>query len=546
MSVSFAAVLLTAVVGAEPAPSGPVRPFESPAALAPAGKIDELVFARLKKLGLQPSPLCSDAVFLRRTYLDVIGTLPTAKEAREFLSDSNPQKRQVLIDRLLERDEFADYWAMQWSDVLRIKAEFPINLWPNAAQAYYHWIRTSIRENKPYDRFARELLTSSGSNFRVPPVNFYRAIQSRQPTAIAQSVALALMGARAEKWPSDRLAGMSAFFSKVGYKSTAEWKEEIVFFDPNLTPAKPAGNSAAAPAAPVFPDAGTIYGWSAAHIPPDRDPREVFADWLIRAENPWFARNIVNRLWYWLDGRGIVHEPDDIRPDNPPSNPELLAYLERELVAAHYDLKHVYRLILNSKTYQLSSLARDPQAGGSKPEAEANFAFYPLRRLEAEVLIDAICQVTGTTENYSSAIPEPFTFLPEGQRSIALPDGSITSPFLEEFGRPPRDTGLESERNNRVTAAQRLHMLNSTHIQRKLAQGPWLQDLLAGGPRAPSTDGRRPLVESIYLTTLSRLPTEQEMTIALAYMDPSKRVRREAVVDLAWALVNSAEFMYRH
>ena len=223
-------------------------------------------------------------------------------------------------------------------------------------------------------------------------------------------------------------------------------------------------------AAADFPD-GTP-----ARIPPDRDPREVFADWLIDAKNPWFARNIVNRTWCWLDGRGIIHEPDDIRPDNPPSNPELLAYLEQELVASHYDLKHLYRLILNSKTYQLSSLGR-----GSRPEAEANFAFYPLRRLEAEVLIDAICQVTGTTEKYSSAIPEPYTFLPEGHRSIALPDGSITSPFLEEFGRPPRDTGLESERNNRVTAAQRLHMLNSTHIQRKLEQGPRIQGLLAAG-----------------------------------------------------------------
>jgi hypothetical protein len=529
MSIPFAAVLLTAVLGAQPAPTAAVRPFESPAALTPAGKIDELVFARLKKLGLQPSPLCSDAVFVRRAYLDVIGTLPTAAEAKAFLADANPDKRRVLIDRLLERDEFADYWAMKWSDLLRIKAEFPINLWPNAAQAYYHWVRTSIRDNKPYDRFARELLTSSGSNFRVPPVNFYRALQSKQPTAIAQSVALALMGVRAEKWPPDRLAGMSLFFAKVGYKSTSEWKEEIVFFDPNLAPAKPADKSAAAPATPVFPDG------KAARIPPDRDPREVFADWLIDAKNPWFARNIVNRAWYWLDGRGIIHEPDDVRPDNPPSNAELLAYLERELVASHYDLKHIYRLILNSKTYQLSSLPR-----GNKPEAEANFAFYPLRRLEAEVLIDAICQVTGTTETYSSAIPEPFTFLPETHRSIALPDGSITSPFLEEFGRPPRDSGLESERNNRVTAAQRLHVLNSTHIQRKLAQGPWLQELLAGAAKP------RQLIENLYLTMLSRYPTEEEMTIALKYMDPAKRVRREAVVDLAWALVNSAEFMYRH
>ena len=179
-------------------------------------------------------------------------------------------------------------------------------------------------------------------------------------------------------------------------------------------------------------------------------------------------------------------------------------------------------------------------ARGNSPEAEANFAFYPLRRLEAEVLIDAICQVTGTTENYSSAIPEPYTFLPEGHRSIALPDGSITSSFLEEFGRPPRDTGLDSERNNRVTASQRLHMLNSTHIQRKLEQSPWLQDCFQAGQRP------RPMVDSLYLTMLSRFPTEEEMKIVLRYMDSGKKARREAVIDLAWALVNSAEFMYRH
>ena len=331
------------------------------------------------------------------------------------------------------------------------------------------------------------MLTSSGSNFRVPPVNFYRAIQSRQPAAIAQAVALAMMGTRAEKWPPERLAGMSAFFAKIGYKSTGEWKEEIVFFDPNATTAKePAqGTGKDAPKVRAVPPAAVFPDGTAARIPPDRDPREVFADWLIDAKNPWFARNIVNRAWYWLDGRGIIHEPDDIRPDNPPSNPELLAYLEQELIASHYDLRHIYRLILNSKTYQLSSLARDTQPG-----AEANFASYPLRRLEAEVLIDAICQVTGTTEKYSSAIPEPYTFLPEGHRSIALPDGSITSPFLEEFGRPPRDTGLESERNNRVTAAQRLNMLNSTHIQRKLEQGPRLQELLAAGRDTAAADCR--------------------------------------------------------
>jgi len=483
-------------------------------------EVDQLVFDQLKRLYLQPAKLCSDAVFVRRAYLDVIGTLPTAAEARGFLLSREPANRRALIDRLLERDEFADYWAMKWSDLLRVKAEFPINLWPNAAQAYHRWIRTSLKEDKPYDRFVRELLTSSGSNFRVPPVNFYRAMQNREPQGIAQTVALTLTGTRAEKWAPERLAGLAAFFSKVGYKSTAEWKEEIVFFDPAKT-------NAATEA--VFPD-GKKVG-----LPPDRDPREIFADWLIDKKNPWFTRNIANRLWSWLLGRGIIHEPDDIRADNPASHPKLLAYLEVELESSGYDLKHLYGLILNSQTYQLSSVSVSED-----PQAAANFAVYSLRRLEAEVLIDALNQITSTTEKYSSAIPEPFTFIPEDQRSIGLPDGSITSSFLELFGRPPRDTGLESERNNRITAAQRLHLLNSGHILRKLGQSR-MAEYQASSRKKP-----REMATGLYLGILSRFPTEEEIKTVEAYIQSGKARGRDAVVDLAWALINSAEFLYRH
>jgi len=516
-------ILLAALVATAGASVGP-SPFESGAAAAPQGRIDELVFGRLEQLGIPPANLCSDAVFVRRAYLDVIGTLPTVQEVRAFLSDRDPNKRGALIDRLLEREEFADYWAQKWSDLLRVKAEFPINLWPNAAQAYHRWIRTSIRENQPYDQFVREMLTASGSNFRVPQVNFYRAMQNREPQGIAQTVTLTFMGVRAENWPKDRLAGMAVFFAQIGYKPTGEWKEEIVCFDPNHV-AQPHGAARTA----IFPDGAT------AQLTADRDPREVFADWLIDAKNPWFVRNIVNRVWSWLLGRGIIHEPDDIRPDNPPSNPELLTWLEKELISSQYDLKHIYRLILSSQTYQLSSIARDDD-----PRSAANFACYPLRRLEAEVLIDALCQITGTTEEYSSAIPEPFTFIPEDLRSIALPDGSISSSFLEMFGRPPRDTGLESERNNRPTAAQRLHLLNSSHIQRKIEQSPRL------GLQMRARVNPRETVTGLYLTILSRFPTDEELKIVAAYAPPGAGKGREAGVDLAWALINSAEFLYRH
>jgi hypothetical protein len=335
------------------------------------------------------------------------------------------------------------------------------------------------------------------------------------------------MGTRANNWPKDRLAGMTAFFTKVGYKSTAEWKEEIVYFDPAKTNAS-ATNEMAITAA-VFPDGATAY------LLPDQDPREVFADWLIDPKNPWFTRNIANRVWAWLLGRGIIQEPDDIRPDNPPSNPELLALLERELITSHYDLKHLYRLILTSKTYQLSSIPKSDDSAG-----DANFSHYLLRRLDAEVLIDALDKITGSTENYSSAIPEPFTFIPENQRSIALEDGSITSSFLEMFGRSSRDTGLESERNNRPTADQRLHLLNSSLTQRKIEQSPMIKNLVVAG-KTP-----RDIATGMYLGILSRFPTEDELKLVEGYFQSGKVARREAAVDLVWSLINSAEFLYRH
>jgi hypothetical protein len=505
-------------------------PYESSDSLTGAtdNPIDKLVLDRLKELDIQPALVCSDSVFVRRVFLDVIGTLPTEQEARAFLTSSEPNKRAALIDKLLARDEFTDYWAMKWSDLLRVKAEYPINLWPNAAQAYYHWIRDSIRKNKPYDQFARELLLASGSNFRAPPANFYRAMQSKEPASIAQTVALTFMGCRAEKWPKERLAGMAAFFSQVGYKPTGEWKEEIVFYDPTK------GDFAKIKAAAVFPDG------VAAKLVADHDPREAFADWLIDAKNPYFTRAIANRVWSWLVGRGIIHEPDDIRlpsPDNPPVNPQLLDYLERELVKAKYDLKTLYRLILNSRTYQLSCVPRS-----ASPQAAANFAFYRMRQLDAEVLIDALCEITGTTEKYSSSTPEPFTFIPERLRSIALPDGSITSSFLEEFGRAPRDTGLESERNTRATAAQRLALLNSSHVQGKIAQSRKLGALIKG-----RSTGRE-IADALYLTILSRFPTPAELKVLGDYSQSSlnNQQKREAVIDMIWALINSDEFLFRH
>jgi len=527
--------------------------LEQPQPPKPASRVDELVFAKLKAVGIQPA-LCADAVFVRRAFLDLTGTLPTAEEARMFIQSSDKNKRTALVDRLLERTTHFDYWAMTWSDILRVKAEFPVKVWPNAAQAYYRWVWKSLADNKPYDQFARELLTSSGSNYRVGPVNFYRAIQNKTPEGIASTVGLVLMGTRVAKWPEDRRAGMAALFSQVGYKPTSEWKEEIVFWDPLGSTKVPGctapGLDAVAkgvtvtnqiarglekpidengPLTAVFPD-GTKTT-----IPPDRDPRVVFADWLIRPDNPWFAKAIVNRTWAWAMGRGIVHEPDDIRKDNPPSNPELLAYLEKELVSNDYDLKHLKRLIFTSTTYQLS-----PVPHSQKPEAEAQFASYRMRRVEAEVLIDAVNQITGSSDLYTSAVPEPFTYIPKTMTAVELADGSVSSSFLALFGRSARATGMMNERINELASPQWLHMLNSATIQSKLQNGPKLKALIAAGGNAKN------IAERLYLTILSRFPTEADIQAAEEYAKAGVAKGRDLWLDLAWALINSPEFLMRH
>jgi len=501
---------------------GPPVP-KSGASLKPHERVDELVFSRQDELGIKRANLCSDAVFVRRAFLAVIGTLPTEAETRGFESTKESDKRVKLIEILIQRPEFTDFWAMKWGDVLRVKAEFPIKLWPNAVQAYHRWIHTSVRENKPLHIFTRQLLLANGSNFREGEVNFYRAMQDRSPQGVAATVALTFMGERADKWPKKKLEAMAGFFAQVAYKATAEWKEEIVYFDPT---ADKEGITKHA----IFPD-GTP-----ANIKTGLDdPRAVFSEWLLQPTNPWFSRSMANRIWSWLMGRGIVHEPDDFRADNPPSNPALLAFLEKEFAASKCDMRRLFRVILNSQTFQLSSIpAQDT------PEAAAQFAHYPMRRLEAEVLVDALNQITATKETYSSPIPEPFTFIPENVRGIALADGSITSTFLELFGRPPRDTGFESERNLSTSPAQRLHLLNSSHVLGKIKACPLVADADAGD------HDLNKLADKIYLTLLSRTPTADEIAALKAHMTSSYSSGRELAADIVWALINQPEFYFNH
>jgi len=520
MRVTLLAALLLLAPARAARDRAPVEPFEADGAFVVRNAVDRAVLAALGRAGLEPALPCSDTVFVRRVFLDVTGTLPSPEEVRTFLDDARPDRRDRLVDALLDREEFATYAALRWCDVLRVKAEFPINLWPNAVQAYHRWIRDALRSNRPWDEVARALLTSSGSNFREPAVNFWRACPSREPAGLAQAVALTFLGTRLESWPAGRQADLAACFSRVAFKRTLEWKEEIVFPSPD----------ADGPLALVFPDGRR------ATVRAGDDPRAAFADWLIRPDNPWFAPVVVNRVWAWLMGRGIVHEPDDFRPDNPPSNPELLKALAAELVRSRYDLRAVYRLILKSSTY-----AQSPLPLRADPRADALFAHYLPRRLDAEVLIDAICAITGTTEKYESPIPEPFTFVPEDDRTIALADGSISSPFLEMFGRPTRDTGLWSERSGTVTDAQRLHLLNSSDIQARIERGPRLAALLARGPRKPGV-----AVRALWMLVLSRPPTDAELQAVQRYARESKLQGKQVADDLVWALINSKEFLFAH
>jgi hypothetical protein len=493
-------------------------------------RIDELVYERLKLQNIPFSPQCSDAVFVRRLFLDVLGTLPTRAEVRAFLAEKRSDKRSLLIESVLARPEYADYWGMKWGDLLRIKAEFPSNLWPQAAALYDRWVRDALRANQPYDRFVTDLLTTSGSNFRDPPANFYRAFQERSPAQIAQTVAILFLGTRMEKagWTNEQIQGFSAFFAKIAYKSTDEWKEEIVYFNPSGVLVDPQSKETIAPA---FPDGIPVV------LRPEQDPRRRFAGWLTTPENPWFAKAMANRVWYWLMGRGIVHEPDDFRPNNPAWSQALLDYLGAEFAGKAFDVKHLFRLILNSQTYQ-----RDWSTNDFNVNDEAGFSHYRLRRLDAEVLIDAISQITGSWDNYSSDIPEPFTYM-NGFRAIRLPDASISSAFLETFGRSARNTCYESERSTTPSVFQVQYLLNSSHIQKKLMNSWVLKQIVTNtGPKG----GPAKIVEELYLHILSRFPTEAETAVALTYAKEPSRSATDAVCDLAWALINTKEFQLKH
>ncbi len=406
---------------------------------------------------------------------------------------------------------------MKFADILRIKAEFPVNLWPNAAQAYNRFVYKCLYDRVPYSAMAYAMLTSSGSNFRVGEVNFFRALQSKTPQGAAAAVALTFMCARFDKMPKEIQGEMPRFFERLKYKDTKEWKEEIVFDDP----------ASKAPFGGVFPDS------SKAAFGAGESPREAFAKWLTSKGNPYFSRAFANRAWAWIFGRSLTKEVDDMFYGSEVSNKELLDVLASEFERCDFDIRKFFKTIVMSNAYMQSCIARSDSADASRL-----FAFYPVRRMDAEVLIDALCSISGGTEIYGSTTPEPYTQLPDNFSAKSIPDGSISTSFLELFGKSPRDTGYASERVSAPSSAQRLHMANSSHIRAKIERSTKLRRIY--GMKIDK------FLEEAYLMILTRYPTAAEKRAFSEYAKSKAGSGWRGRVDLVWALVNSEEFLNVH
>jgi hypothetical protein len=484
--------------------------------------IDGLVYKKLRKLNVLPSETCDDADYLRRAYLDVIGTLPTPDEARRFLADKRPDRRTRLVDELLERPEYADYWALKWADLLRIDRQA---LGHKRAYGYYKWVRDSLAENKPLDRFAREVITAEGPLGEVGPASFYKVVT--KPGEAASTLSQVFLGVRIacaechhhpfDRWSQSDYFAMTAFFAPVAVRGGP--REEVL----SATGAAEAKN----------PRTGETSLAHALTVPapkeaPKGDPRPALADWMTAPDNAWFARNLANRTWAHFLGRGLVEPVDDVRATNPPTNPELLDALAKSLVESKYDAKQLIRTITASRAYQLSS---KPNATNERDEQNSSRALF--RRIDAEVLLDMVCQTTG--------VPEKFGGVPAGSRAIQLWDSKVPHYFLKLFGRQVRASACECERVREPGVAQVLHLLNSPEIHAKLSHdGGTVARLM----KEKADDAA--LAEELYLTFYSRYPSEKEKKVAVDYLKENGGKRREATEDLAWSLMNSLEFVFNH
>ena len=504
------------VIARVPRPGAP-DPYPS---LPICNKVDELIGAKRKAMGLLPSVLCDDATFLRRTYLDVLGTLPTPAEVRAFLADKHTAKRERLIDKILDRPEYADYWALKWSDILLVNRD---KLGDRGAFELHRWLRRQFALNRPYDRWVRELLTASGPSAKHGPVNFFRAAQTTED--VTKAVSQAFLGIRLEcaqchhhpfdQWSQDDFYGLAGFFNGMQRKPMKQGEGELVFHAGFRATNLPQTTRLVTTRPPGGPPLKVL---------PDSDPRQQLADWMTNPTNPWFARLAVNRLWKHYLGRGLVEPEDDLRSTNPATNEPLLAYLAARLVADRYDFKPVTRLILNSRTYQLSSV---PNA--TNRDDEQNYSHSRTRRLTAEVLLDAICAATES--------PESFPGQPRGTRAIELWDNRLPSYFLDVFGRSERTSPCECGRSNEPTMAQCLHLMNAPEVERKIASPTGRVARLL-----EARAGEKQIVEELCLAALGRPPGEKERRAARKLF--AQGPPNQAAQDFLWALLNSYEFLF--
>jgi len=505
---------------------------------APKNFIDELVFNKLQAVGMPPSASADDATFIRRVTLDIAGRLPTKEESERFLADPAGDKRDQLIDRLLAGTDYANHFASKWSALFRNKRDAGTQQF--GTYAFHGWLRDSLHQNRPYDQIVRDVVAASGEFSQNPAVGWYR--QVRTPNAQLEDVGQMFMGTRLqcaqchhhpfEKWSQQDYYSFSAFFSQVGRKGGERPGEEIIFHRRGTAQAtNPKTKQTVKPAG---------LGTPPFEIAPEDDPRLALADWLARRDNPFFAKSLVNRYWKHFFGRGLVEPEDDMRETNPATNPELLNALAEHFISSGYDLKALVRAITQSRTYQLSAEPNEH----NRLDKQYFSRYYP-KRLTAEVLLDAINDVTNTENGFDG--------LERGTRAVALPDNSFNAGnyFLTVFGRPDSSSACECERSQDASLAQSLHLLNSKFVQDKLTADSGRAALLAADT-ARADDQK---VRELYARFFAREPNESEMKLALGHLTKTVRDKdgkevpvnkRQAWEDILWALINTKEFLFNH
>ena len=493
-------------------------------------EIDRLVYERLKKMGYAPSVTCTDEEFVRRASLDAIGRIPTTEEVKAFLTDSATDKRSKLIDRLLADKNFGDHWATKWTDLVRPN---PDRVGVKSVYLLDQWVRESFRNNKPYNQFVREIVTAEGSTHKVAPTIIYR--DRREPADLTTMFSQIFLGVRLEcakchqhpneKWSMDDFYQFAAYFGPLQRKGAglsppiSAGTEHIYYKPESGTVKNPVTGKVMKPRPP---EGGEMK------LGENQDPRSALADWMTNPENPFVAKAVVNRIWGEFFGRGIVHPVDDFRASNPPTNPALLDALAKELVTHNYDLKALMRFIMNSHVYQLSSIPNEYNSADTK-----NFSRAYRRRLPAEVLLDAVVDVTGVRDN--------FTGMPIGARATQAWTYKIDSAFMDAFSRPNSSSDCPCERDTSTSVVQSLHMMNSKGLQAKLTAKEGRVKQLVESKKPPEE-----IVTELYLAALSRYPTAEEKEIATKAFSGEGVTPQTATEDVLWALLNSAEFVFNH